>query len=408
MKKDLVAKPRSSPTNTRGCLQQPHSVAATNNCARVLAVKIDLDTRTESGRKKFQRIRDLSWQAAQYRNGMIRRKWAEAMGWQVPESDDKHSITKQGRKTEKGELSGAAYSAAEQEVQGAWQRDAKFILAGRPLPEWRTDSALSIRGHKNQNESGVRLELENGQFVAYLSVQNKDCEGGCWLQLPISKHTKRDEYQGEILEKMVSWEIPIAKATVQIKQKKRQVIVRFTHAIERTLPKMGERVATLGPIEKDNRLHLRTETQTKDFTSRYLNVLKLKGKWELIRRRALRQIGWKHGHARSKRKTLAQLSWDDWLHTYLHTWSREMVIWCVSQGVGIIRVVGIDTEDWPAFKFLNLIRYKAEECGIVVNDKATLDEESTERAADSAVKKQQRKLKKRREAITELEDQLET
>lgn len=378
---------------------------------RVLAVKLDIP-RTEEGQKLYQRIRDLGWQAAHYRNAMIRRRWAEAMGWRVdPEASDKHDVTKQGRRDEKGKLSGAAYSAAEREVSGAWTRLAKQILAGRPLPEWKPEAALSIRGHKRREDSGVRIELEDGQFIAYLAAQNKDCEGGCWLRCPIAKNTARDELMGDILSRMVSWHTPIAKATVQMKTKRHQIILRLTYAVEWDLPAEGKRTAILGPLEFDqhgrlHRLLLRTDLQTRDYTSKLLTLLDKKDRWDLIRRRALAQIGRRRGHARLKRKRLANMSWQDWLRTHLHIWSRDVIDWCESQGIGALHVIEIDTGDWPAYQFIQMLTYKGQACSMTVDEAAPLGDRPAERAAKQALTKHRKKAKRRRDAVRELMHQV--
>jgi hypothetical protein len=382
---------------------------------RVLAVKVEINWGGSDatanggaldGKQLYNRLRDLGWQAARYRNIYAQRLYAERMGWRKePEKEDPHDLTKQARATEKGELSGAAYSAAEREVTAAFTRDIRRILAGQPIPTWRPTSALTVRGHKKKADSGIRLEIENDCFVAYLAAQSQHSQGGCWLRLPIAKNTRRDEYQGELLQRMVSWAVPILKAGIQIKQ--HGVILRLTYRMEKPpLPPMGERIATLGPATNDGRLLLRTESQTRDYSSKLATVLRRKDEWDLIRRRALAQIGWRRGQARAKRRALARLSWDDWLQSYLHTWSRDLVSWSVSQGVGTIRLESISTGDWPADRLKQMIQYKAADFGIKVVEGADIASESGMRSAEATIRKQQRRITKRRQAERELEHQL--
>ena len=380
--------------------------ASTTEAHRVLAVKIETNWKDEESKRLFNRLRDLSWQAAHFRNHMIRSKWAEATGYRVnPEANDKTDISKQTRKEQKKELSGAAYACAEREVDAVWTRDRKFILAGRPLPEWKPTSSLSIRGNAHdRKKSGVRLELENDQYVAYLSAQSDKCEGGCWLRVPIAKNTRRDEHQGDVLNGMVSWAIPIEKATVEVRQ--REITLRLTYTQTRLLPPPGERVATLGPMMANGRLLLRTETQTKDFTSEMSLLLKRKDEWDLIRRRVLAQISRRKGQARDKRERLSRMSWDDWLHTHLHTWSRRIAEWCNSQHCGTICVESLGTGDWPAHKFIQMLSYKAQDLGMRVIDGANLQDEGTQRAVKSVIARSARKVKRRREAVRELAHQI--
>lgn len=368
---------------------------------RVLSIKLDLQA------DQFKRLRDLSWQAAAYRNNYMRAKWAEALGWQTAEGQ-KDKPTKHIRATEKAELSGACYSACEREVTGAWQKDSKKIMSGgMPLPEWDHKSALAVRGHKSKSESGIRLEIEGGRYVAYLAAQAAICEGGSWLKLPVAENTRRDEYQSGVLNKMVSWELPILKAVVSIIPTRYRAILRLTYELCYPLPAMGERVATIGPIERDGRLHLRTETQRMDLTSMLVRMVDMKDRWDLIRRRAKCQIGWRKGHGRAKRKAIARTGYEDWRKTYLHQWTTKIRDWCLSQGVGVIRYGGLQTLDWPAYQFVQMLKYKAEDHGMAVEEH--LDPaaaESSDRSAKAAIKKQQRKAKRKTEAIRTLQHQL--
>lgn len=393
--------------NKRGPSHGPHSVAAGKEDARlvsrVLAVKIEIDWRRAEDKRLYERLRTLGWMAAHYRNQMIRAKWAQALGYRVDAaSEDKNSVSKAIRATEKGELSGDAYSCAEQEVQGAWARDGKKMLAGQPLSEWRPDAALSVSGKEKLADSGIRLLSENGQYILLLRAQSKDSPGGdCWLRLPVVRHTKRDEWQAPILDRMVTWEIPIKKATVHVEP--HAIIVRLTYRLALpALPPMGERVATLGPVDADGRLHLRTETQTKDYSSKLERIRDMKDRWDLVRRRAKCQIGRRKGAARIKRVLIARLGLPDWTRTFIHTWTREAVDWCVSQGVGTIRIQSINTGGWPAHQFVQCLRYKAEESGITVLDAADLSEPGGDRAVTALIGKHQRKSKRRHEALQTL------
>jgi hypothetical protein len=372
---------------------------------RTLAVKIEIDWKNAQSRHLYQTLRDLGWQSARYRNLFIQRLYAEKMGWRRdPAAGDAHDLTKQGRAGEKGNLSGAAYSAAEREAAAAFARDAKRIYAGQPLPCWRPNAALSVRGHREKKSSGVRLEYEEERFVAYLQAQAHTSADGSWLRLPIARNTRRDEHQGEMLRRMTQWDVPIRKATVQIKTS--GVILRLSYALDIPVPPMGSRHATLGPVTSEGRCILRTELQTKDYSSKLAEVLKKKDEWDLIRRRATAQIGWRRGHARAKRSLLSRMSWDDWLKTYLHSWARDLVNWCAGQGIGTLHVESISTGEWPADRLLALIRYKAADEGICVLEGADVNEAGGARAAEATVRKISRRIQRRKSAERELTFQL--
>jgi len=378
------------------------TISPERTAQRVLALKVEIDWKKGRGVEVYNRLRDLGWMAAHYRNQISHAKWAELKGWRIdPAVQDKHDITKRIRQEEKGELSGDAYSCAEQEVQGAWARDGKKILAGQPVPEWKPGAALSITGKEKKPDSGVKLDLEGGQYILHVRVQSKDSPGGAWLRLPIVKHTKRDEWQGPILNRMISWETPIKKCTIHVER--RGVMARLTYRIPLpALPPMGERIATLGLSRIEEgvlRLHLRTETQTKDYSSKLTYISGLKDSWDLVRRRAKAQIGWRRGHARLKREAIARFGLPDKESACLHMWTREIVDWCESQGVGTIRVLEIATGDWPADRFTFLLKYKAEEKGIRVEEGSELQAESSARAARAVLGKRVRTVKKRTEAV---------
>lgn len=400
----------------RGALQAPHTaIEAADNGEhaqqRVLAVKLD----HRADPSLWNLLKELSWQAARYRNLFLRARWAEAKQLCVdPVKQIPHDVTKWIRRDEKMDLSGAAYSAAEREVAAIWQRHGKRILAGGPLPEWKPTAALSIRGHKRRAESGVRLSgggLEvDGKFVAHLQVRSEKTsdgnkrEGGSWVQIPVASGTVKD-YQAEMLHRMVTGEMPISKATVILKPGKYEVILRLCYALATPLPAFGNRMATLGPIDR-GRLFLRTECETRDFSGRLHTLLERKDSWDLIRRRVMAQIGRSKGSARKKREVLARLSWDDWLSTFLHQWSKEIVTWLHGQGIARLTVVGLEAADWPVFRFVSLLTYKSGDVGIQVTREAELADPATERAVKGEIRKQRRKSTKAGKAIRELTHQM--
>jgi hypothetical protein len=367
-------------------------------------VKLEFDWKDPESKATYSLLRDLSWRAAQYRNDYVRAFWAESVGYRVdPEHKDKHDITKQVRANQP-KLSSAVYCACENEALAVWKREAKRVMAGKPIPEWRTTASLAIRGNRKKSDSGVRIELENDQFVAYLSLRSVDSPGGCWIRLPVAKNTRRDEHQGDLLLSMISWETAIKKATLEIEP--HGVTLRLTYEKKYHLPTMGNRVATLGPLMPDGRLSLRTETQRKDFTSIITSIASRKTNWDLIRRRIVAQIGWRKGHAKAKRQVLARMSWDDWLQTRLHTWSHDIIEWLVTQGVAKLQIQSIANGDWPADRLIHQLTYKGADQGISVVVDAELSTESGYRAAKAEVAKVSKKVTKRARAERELLHQL--
>jgi transposase len=378
---------------------------ATRTVQRVLALRAALDWSNAEHRELYRELRDLGWQAAHYRNMMLRAKWAQAYGWTSPSApDDKAGPSKDVRQREKGDLSGDAYSAAEMEVQGVWTREGKRILAGAPLPEWRPDAALSVTGKARREDSGVQLVKHGDEYVVRLRARSNKDPRGSWIEIPIKRGSARDEWQGPILDKMLRWEIPMKKATVHVER--RGITVRITYPLTLPpLPPPGERRAVIS-ITQDGRFLVRTETQTKCFTDRYQYLLRRSDDWDLIRRRVLAQCGRRKGHARRKREAIARLGWHDWLRDYLHRWTADIVQWCRSQLVGTIEIAEIGALTWPAAQFRQLLGYKAEEHGISVATSADVTAEPGERAAEAELRRRSARAKKRREALREISYQL--
>jgi hypothetical protein len=249
----------------------------------------------------------------------------------------------------------------------------------------------------------VRLSVEGEKFTAHLQVRSGKSEGGSWVEIPVATGTVKD-YQAEMLQRMATGELPISKGTVILKPGKHEVILRLCYALSTPLPAFGNRVATLGPIDR-GRLFLRTECDTRDFSGRLNTLLERKDSWDLIRRRTMAQIGRSKGSARKKRKLLAHLSWEDWLGTFLHQWSREIITWLHGQGVARLTIVGLETADWPIFRFVSMLTYKGADVGIQIEREADLADASTERAVKGEIRKQRRKATKAGKAIRELTHQ---
>lgn len=366
---------------------------------RVLAVKLDLRGDWEL----FQRLKDLSWQAARYRNLFLRALWAESKNLCVdPTKNIPHDVTRWIRHDEKMELGSNAYTAAEREVLMTWRRHAKRILAGAPLPEWKTTAALTIRGNKDRKESGVRLTRDGDRYVIELQAQAAKCEDGAWLKIPLACGTVKD-WQGPLLDDMAAGKISIRKAAIVVKPERRQVIVRLAYPIAVQFGTFGQRKATLGPIGQNNRLWLRTEFESRDFTGRLVTLLKRKQEWDAIRRRVLCQIGRRKGSARSKRQTLANMTWDGWLTNWLHQWSREIIDWLKGQGIGDLTVVGLENADWPAFRFTQMLKDKGDMLAMNVHTEADLADAGTERAVKREIDRKRKQATKAGAAIRELE-----
>jgi len=365
---------------------------------RVLTVKIAPST------EQWQRLRELAWQAMQYKNAFIRARWAESVGLRVdPAKGDSHDVSKHIRRMEKGELSAAVYASLEREVQALVTRDWKKILAGAPLPQWRQADSLSVRGPGTASLAEpagfARIVEKDGKFFADLPLNSKDSGHAVHMEIPLAGGTEIDDFQAPLLKSMAACKTVVGKMIVCFNVKRGRTLLRISYEQQYDLPPVGKRVATLGPLDKTGRLLLRNETQTVDFTAKLAHIRKMADDWDLIRRRVACQIGRRRGHARAKRRKFAELSPDGWFHDQLHQWSRQVVTWCAGQGVGRLVVLDLGSGLWAAHKFVEQLKYKGEDAGVAVEAVASLEDASTDRAAKNIAKKEQAKARRLQKAV---------
>lgn len=379
----------------RGDLQSPNTESGPARALKQSRITRVLTAKVVPNSDQWKRLRELAWQAMTYKNACMRALWAQSVGLRIdPAAGDKNDITKFVRKHEKGELSSAAYTAAETEVKGAWQRDGRRIMAGAPWSQWRQNDNLSIR------DTGVLITQESGRFFISLSVQHKDCAGGCWVKIPFAEGTQTDNFLSPLLDGMANATIRVARATVIFKPNRGKTLIKLAYSVPIMIPPMGERIATVSNI--NGRFLVRCELATIDHTGKLTTFAARKQQWDAIRRRVTCQIGKRQGHARSKRKVFARVHFDDWAKTHIHQWTREIIDWCAAHGVGRIVLADLGGGDWPAHLFEQFMKYKGAGIEIASVESASLNDASTERAATAEIKKAQRKSRKLGEAARTL------
>jgi hypothetical protein len=367
---------------------------------RILTIRLMPDA------AQWQLLRRRASEAMAYRNRYARALWAKAQGLQVDpaHAGDVQDVEKHIRRYEHGDISAGIYVECEAEVKKDWARDGRKVLAGAPLPQYRQKDSLAFHGHKRQAESQIQIITTDQGYAVRLHVSARHVEGEHWLTIPVARRTQHDEYRVPLLEQMCTWQIPIKKATVIFKVAAGKTLLRLTYPVTRALPPVGERHATLSQLQ-DGRVLLRTETAVQDYTSRLVHLTRLKDQWDAITRRWRAQIGRRRGHARLARRKNASLHADDQRHTLLHQWSREMVTWLITQGVGTLTIVGLVGGDWAASQLQALLAYKCAEAGIQLVA-PTLDDPTVERTAEAAVKKERRRVTKLKTAVREVHHQL--
>lgn len=388
----------------RGDLQSPHTAEGQGRRSSVPRV---MTVRIEPTDDQWKFLRQRASEAAAYKNKHIQARLANALKWRVPEEDAARpgklhhgkpvafDIVKLVRERERGDLSSSTYVACESEVKKDWKRDGRKCMAGKALPQYRTAGSLgfaSITGRP-----GARIVERGEGYAVELMVSGAHVEGGCWIEVPVSRRTARDEHRMPMLARMASGEIPITMARVVFRLHAGKTLLQLTYSIERLMPPMGQRTAVLSQLD-DGRVLLRAGPHLLDYTSRVTWLHNLRGELDGVMRRCQSQIGRRKGHARLKRRLIARVRFEDRQNTHLHQWSREMADWLRNQGCGQLTVVGLVGGSWAAHKLMQMLAYKCDEGGIKVIEHGEFDDATVERAVKAAAAKAARKARKKTDA----------
>ena len=412
----------SSPADEdyRGTLQQVPNTAEREEPSIRAGMRVT-GIRLAPTKDNWHALRIASRGAAKYCNLMMRAKYADALKMRAPagfvKADEKNANMKYVRSTSKDDIGSAVYVACENLVTAAWNRDGKRIMAGAKMPQWNENNALSIHGHSDRDKSGVKIEKDDsGNYVARVQLLKATHELGNWHEIPLHKG-KGNSHKSELLEQFFAGATPIKQGRIKIKPVSGKVILELVHPVYREVYPAGYRHAALSNISGSDveRLVLRVRIADSDvgrpdnthvdFTSRLMQLKKLKAKHDEIKRRLHCQIGRRKGHARAKRKKIAHLSWDNICTTTMHQWSAKMVKWMRTQGVGTFSFL-VAGGDWPAYMLKDMLEYKCKDAGITMVE-ASLDDGAVSKSLKSALKKQQAKAKKAGDAIRTLENYIE-
>lgn len=407
----------------RGELQSPNTAEGQGRRSTVSRV---LTVRLEPTAEQWKLLRLRASQAAAYRNKHAQAKLAHALGWRLPEGEERPAkvmhrrasagkkeihkeiefdLVKLVRERERGDLSSAVYLACEAEVKKDWSRKENGVsgvrrfMAGAKLPQY-TGNNLPMQS--NTNTPCVKIiESGDGSFVASLMVSGSHVEGGCWLDVPVSRRTKKDEYRAPMLMQIASGKIRVTAARVVFRLHKGMTLLQLTYSVERLLPPMGQRTATLSQLD-DGRILLRAGPNVLDYTSRVVHLKNLRDELDEVMRRCQSQIGRRKGHARIKRRLISRVRFEDRQNTLLHQWSRDMADRLRKWGVGQLTVIGLVGGDWAAHKLMQMLAYKCEESGIKVIEHGEFDDPMVERTVKAAAAKAARKARKRADAAREI------
>lgn len=384
-----------SSDGNRGDLQSPQTASGVGEVVSRI-VRVPLERPDDA---VWRDLVDLAREGAAFANGIIAGWWAEAHGWQPKEGQSTF-------KDFKGRLSGDARVAIQGEAMGVWRRlKSRILRRDQRLPAFAADRGLVVRGRYASGPGGVRVQRTGDGVEIRLLLRGAD-HGG-WQTFAVwPSALVKDRYLAGLLDKMASGAYRCSKVTVQIDVKRRKLYALC--AYDRPVPTRvsGDRTATLGPLEPDGSLLLRSAWQTRDFTRDLWEIREKKTHYEGIVRRFRRSVGrgprWRQVYRRALPPT-----YEAWATGKLHQMSAAMIAWCASAGVSTLTIRRIEDGDWPAHQLVTMLTYKAQHVGMAV-EMAKAEPESVVdvRAEMGPVRKEMVKAKRVRQVARLVTDDL--
>lgn len=377
-----------STDGTRGDLQSPHTASdAGNVVSRVVRVPLERPDDAD-----WRDLVALARESAQLANRLMVAWAAEAFGW--PRPTEPSAVVQF-----KGRLSGDAYVAVTGEAKGVWQRlRAKVLRGDQRLPMFASDRSLVVRGRYAGGAGGVRIEPDADGYSIRLLLRGKD-HGGWSTYAVWTPALHKDRYLSNLLMRMASGEYRCSKVTVQIDVRRRKLYALC--AYDRPVPSRasGRRTATLGPLEPDGSLLLRSARTTRDFSREVYEIQSKKEHFEGIVRRFRRTLGHGPRWRQVYRRNLPP-SYQQWADGKLHQLSAAMIAWLVQESVGHLTIRPLGDGDWPAHRLESMLTYKAQHAGIVVDvtDEAKTTEDNIRADAGPARKEQKKATRVRQVA----------
>lgn len=393
---------------------------------RVLRLKLE-----RPDEKIWRLLREVAAECASYANHVIDAEWCAVRGFRPPlDKDPKgkpNNPSKELRRRFTGRLSGDVYVAIEREARAQWRKVMGRSLNGwQGTPRFGANRAISVRATDSTGRpSGVHFvergrDSKGNSLYAIKVLLLKKGEGTPddhrRVTLNIVGHSARDRYQGPTLSLFASGERKIDRLNLVFHPKRGAVIAHLSYKRKILTPAFGERVATLGPLDvKHDRLTVRIWhdgeriVAPRDYSRRLYHMRTMKKHFDKLSRRYRYSLGRAKGSRRLLRKKLAG-SFGEWARQLNHRWSAEIISWLATQGVCRLDVFPISDLDWPSHELIEMLKDKGNIVGIEVvkisEKTAPAENEVTYKSALAALKREQRRAGKMREAVRTLEHHL--
>lgn len=372
----------------RGELQSPQTASGAGFLSVTRIVRVPLERPDDPG---WRDLVALAREGAQLANGLIAAWWAEAHGWTRKDDQPSAIVACKGR------LSGDAYVAIQGEAQGVWRKmRARVLRRDQRLPIFASDRALVVRGRYAGGAGGVRLvPTRDGGFTLRLLILGKD-HGG-WHEFPVwSAAVRKDRYLSTLLTHIASGSYRCSKVTLQLDPRHRKLFALCAYDRPVPAPRSSQATATLGPLEPDGSLLLRSAQQTRDYTREVWAIRSKKAHYEGLLRRFRRTVGRGPGWRQIYRRNLPD-TYEQWADGKLHQLSAAMVAWLHREQVARLTIRPLGDGDWPAHRLTTMLTYKCEQCGITVDTETAATDPDSIRADAGPARKERTKASRVRQ-----------
>ncbi len=298
-------------------------------------------------------LRRHAYQGAVYGNALLSEQYAAAKGLQAEWKTytDHNQI-----------LSAAVRDAIGREVIGIWRREGRKVLRGeQTLGRFSADRALVVR------DRGVRLVSWGGGNLAFhLRVAPKPAP---LLTLPVEMRAVRGwkgTFLNLLLQKLLAGQYPLTKASVVFERPGRKVslFVAYAKLLNPNAPPQAREAEVV--VLSDCTTRLQAQGQVLTLTDRIYRLIHMKQHFERIHARLRASLG-KAGRRRDLRRSLRRAgNFETWAQGPLHVLSAQIVAWCQSHSVTILRWhLDPGAPSLPWAKLQEFVKYKGEEIGLV-------------------------------------------
>lgn len=249
------------------------------------------------------------------------------------------------------------------EVQGAWRRNGRAIIAGtQRLSLWAADRALCIRADRG----GLTISRdEAGNIIFILKIlPGDDYEATRRVLKAYMPAVRKARWLREPMNAMADGKIVPTKGTLIFQRPGRKLALRVSY--EKAPQPVGEPTVLVADLRLDDEEALRLSCGGRSLSlgCYVYRVRSLKEHYSGIVKRLSRDLGVR-GRRRTYRLALLKAgSFEKAAEGPLHALSRMITDWCRNEKAGVLIWSMVEDGTFPWDRLAAMIRYKCQDAGI--------------------------------------------